>query len=437
MLRPGRLAGRVRDRPSGGLGVESSGAMRGRSFHVRGVLESREMCWRCRRPGRVCYCAAVQPIETRTRVVILQHPRERDVPINTARIAELSLSNSTLHVGLDFAADRGVLEALGNQAAPAVLLYPSDDAKDLAIEPPTGPVTLVVIDGTWWQASKLFKLNPFLQLLPRYGLVPSAESRYRIRREPSVHCLSTIEALEAALAVLEERPDGFPELLKPFETMVDTQLEFVAHEHRLRHRRTVEPRLRPLVAPALNERPEALVIGYGEANAWPYGSPGVHTPEVVHWAAVRPATGERFEAYVAPSGPLAPSFEAHSKLLAGRIQSGESRAGFAERLSRFLLPGDVLASWGFFASELLRAEGIAIPARLDLREAAIHALGRRAGQLGDYLAALGVEPGQPWAAGRTGIRLAAMEALVERLRGARRDDSRGQSRVAAAVESLA
>src|SRR3954470_1393768 len=201
------------------------------SIHVRGVLESREMCWRCRRPKRVCYCAAVHPIETRTRVVILQHPRESDVPINTARIAELSLSNSELHVGVDFGGDRGLRAALSDPAAPAVLLYPSDDARDLALEAPPGPVTLVVIDGTWWQASKLFKQNPFLHALPRYALAPSEESRYRIRREPAAHCLSTIEALEAALVVLEEQPSGFPELLKPFDTMVETQLDFIAREN--------------------------------------------------------------------------------------------------------------------------------------------------------------------------------------------------------------
>jgi len=367
--------------------------------------------------------------------VILQHPRESEVPINTARIAELALSNSTLHVGLDFSGDGALRSALGNPAAPPVLLFPSDDAKDLAHEPPPGPVTLVVIDGTWWQASKLYKLNPFLQALPRYGISPSTESRYRIRREPAAHCLSTIEALEAALSLLERRPGGFPELLKPFDTMVETQLDFVNREHRPRHRRSVEPRVRPLVAPALSEHPEALVIGYGEANAWPYGSDGMHPPEVVHWAAVRPATGERFEAYVAPSGPLAPSFEAHSRLVAAQITGGEPRADFARRLNAFFRPDDVLVSWGFYASELLRAEGVAMPRRLDLREAAIHALGRRVGQLGDYLAALGTAPVAPWAAGRTGARLAAMEALVERLRFARRDELNVR-RPTQAVESL-
>lgn len=382
------------------------------------------MCWECRRPARVCYCAAVEPIATRTQVVILQHPRESDVPINTARIAELALSNSTLHVGLEFSRDATLSSALSNPEAPPVLLFPSNDAKDLALEPPAGPVTLVVIDGTWWQASKLYKLNPFLHALPRYGISPSSESRYRIRREPAAHCLSTIEALEAALSLLEQRSGGFPELLKPFDTMVETQLDFVNREHRPRHRRSLEPRVRPLVAPALSERPEALVIGYGEANAWPYGSEGMHPPEVVHWAAVRPATGERFEAYVTPSGPLAPSFEAHSRLLASRITEGEPRADFARRLSAFFRPDDVLVSWGFYASELLRTEGISVPPRLDLREAAIHALGRRVGQLADYLTALGAAPEAPWAAGRTGVRLAAMEALVERLRFARRDELR-------------
>jgi tRNA-uridine aminocarboxypropyltransferase len=393
------------------------------------------MCWECRRPLRVCYCAAVQPLETRTRVVILQHPRESEVPINTARIAALVLSNSSLHVGLEFGRDADLGATLSDPAAPALLLYPSDDAKDLALEAPSGPATLVVIDGTWWQASKLFKLNPFLQELPRYGLAPSAASRYRIRREPAAHCLSTIEALEAALSLLEPRKGGFPELLRPFDTMVETQLDFVNREHQPRHRRSAEPRLRPLVAPALSERPEALVVAYGEANAWPYGIAGTHPPEVVHWAAVRPATGARFEAYIAPSAPLAPSFEAHSRLLAERILGGESRAEFARRLNAFLGPEDLLVSWGFYASELLRAEGIAIPARLDLREAAIHALGRRVGQLGDYLAALGTTPHAPWAAGRTGTRLAAIEALVERLRFARRDELR-VPRPAQAVESL-
>nr|MDQ3300003.1 DTW domain-containing protein [Myxococcota bacterium] len=46
---------------------------------------------RCRRPQVVCYCAALPRIDTSTRVVILQHPRERDMAIGTARMASLCL----------------------------------------------------------------------------------------------------------------------------------------------------------------------------------------------------------------------------------------------------------------------------------------------------------------------------------------------------------
>jgi len=54
----------------------------------------RVICSNCDRPESVCLCGALVQVPTRTRVVILQHPRESAVPINTARIAERALSNS-------------------------------------------------------------------------------------------------------------------------------------------------------------------------------------------------------------------------------------------------------------------------------------------------------------------------------------------------------
>ena len=54
-------------------------------------FQPREVCARCRRPQRVCYCAALPELGTQTRVVILQHPRERGMPIGTAHMARLCL----------------------------------------------------------------------------------------------------------------------------------------------------------------------------------------------------------------------------------------------------------------------------------------------------------------------------------------------------------
>ena len=146
-------------------------------------------------------------------------------------------------------------------------------------------------------------------------------------------------------------------------------------------------------------------------SACPAGS-GCARLHIVHSAVVRPATGERFEAYVAPSAPLAPSFEAHSKLISGRISRGESRVSFAHRLRAFFRPDDVLASWGFYGAELLNWGKACLPPLLDVREAAIRASAAESGSSRITGGPWGRGPRAPWAAGRTGTRLSAIEALV-------------------------
>ena len=86
-------------------------------------------CERCRRPTSVCYCAHLVTLETRTRVVLLQHPREERVPMGTARLAHLCLPSSELHVGIDFDNDQQVRAALADDPSrPAYLLFPGPHA---------------------------------------------------------------------------------------------------------------------------------------------------------------------------------------------------------------------------------------------------------------------------------------------------------------------
>src|SRR5581483_1837096 len=122
----------------------------------------------------------------------LQHPREHRVGVGTARLAHLSLPASSLHVGLDFAGDDAVRAALAADA-PAYVLFPGASAIDVADLPRDRPLTLIVLDGTWWQARKLLHLNPKLAALPRVSFTPHRLSDYRIRRQPAAHCVSTIE----------------------------------------------------------------------------------------------------------------------------------------------------------------------------------------------------------------------------------------------------
>src|SRR5688572_27092707 len=159
---------------------------------------------------------------------MLQHPRESGVPIGTARLVELAFTNSERHVGVDFGDSARVSALLDAPGTTPILLYPGRDARDLEREAPAGPVTLFVVDGTWWQASKILKRNPWLLRLPRYALNPRALSRYRIRREPAPHCVSTIEAVVDAIVALEGPESGARAALAPFEAMVEHQLRFAA-----------------------------------------------------------------------------------------------------------------------------------------------------------------------------------------------------------------
>lgn len=377
-------------------------------------LMPRAVCDGCGRPARVCLCAHVTRMTARTKVIVLQHPREAGVPIGTVRLLELGLAGVERHVGVTFEDDHPARRALAEAGAPPVLLFPGPDARDLREAPPTSPVTLVVIDGTWWQAQKLLKKNPFLATLPRYSLAPDAPSRYRIRKEPASHCVSTIEAIVQALSVLERRDDLGP-LLGPFEALVEHQLAFARETAARRQRLRPKEKRPPRFATLLRERRADFLVGYGEANAWPRGTPLGATPEIVHWAAERPATGERFEAFVAPRRDFAPTFTHHTGIERGRVERGESFASFSERWAQFLRPTDLLCGWGHYGSELLRVEGAPVPDRVDLRRVALDLLKGRPGDVVRCAAVLGETLDAPWVEGRTGLRLTALAAVLRGL----------------------
>lgn len=371
---------------------------------------------RCRRPRRVCYCAALTSIPTTTRVVILQHPRERDMPIGTARMAHLCLPNSELHVGVRWQEDERVAQVLADTQRPAVLLYPGRDARDILREPPRGPVTLVVIDGTWSQAKNVVRDNPVLQALPRYAFAAPEPSEYRIRKEPEAEYVSTIEALMHVLGVLEGQPERFRGLLVPLRTMVDRQIECQRTSPRTLVRHAKKPK--PLTArlpPLLAERSASLVCVVGEANAWPHAAgPDAPPHELVHLVAHRVGDGETFTALCAPQNPLAPAVARHVGIAEDALRAGGTAAELLARFAAFLRPDDVLCAWGHYALNLLVGAGGAAPREwLDLRQAARTITQRRIGGLETFVATQGPPP-PPVAPGRAGQRAAWLASLVLR-----------------------
>jgi DTW domain-containing protein YfiP len=188
---------------------------------------SRPRCERCLRPVPHCLCPLIPRLNSRTRVLLLQHPSEVNHALNTARLAALGLVNAQLVVGEVF---DNLQELLDQPGYSARLLFPGDDARPLVADSAGATETLLVVpDGTWRKARKLLHLNPLLAALPRVTLNDVPASRYRLRKAPAADALSTLEAVVHALRTLEA-PASFDALLRPFDALIEGQIQAMGDE---------------------------------------------------------------------------------------------------------------------------------------------------------------------------------------------------------------
>lgn len=83
---------------------------------------------------------------------------------------------------------------------------------------------LVVLDGTWAKAKRMYHENPWLKLLPHLKLDLKQLSLYsEVRQQPKLGCLSTIESIVSAMKALGADCQELDNLLDVFESMVVDQ----------------------------------------------------------------------------------------------------------------------------------------------------------------------------------------------------------------------
>ncbi|XP_060190058.1 uncharacterized protein LOC132619112 [Lycium barbarum] len=106
----------------------------------------------------------------------------------------------------------------------SVLLFPSENS--IGMEEIDFEVkNLIVLDGTWAKAKRMYNENPWLKMLPHVKLDVEKLSLYsEVRCQPKAGYLSTIESIVYALrGVGEEDCEGLDNLLDVFESMVGDQ----------------------------------------------------------------------------------------------------------------------------------------------------------------------------------------------------------------------
>jgi DTW domain-containing protein YfiP len=214
---------------------------------------ARVTCYRCFWPQHLCWCQSITPIDTRTRLVFLMHPKEwKQEKAATGRLTHLCLRNSEIRMGVGFDEHEEVQAILRDPANFPVLLYPGRAALDLTAAKPTAlaafeqeragrRLVVFLLDATWALGRKMLNLSPCLQRLPRVMFVPMAPSRFVIKQQPHPGCLSTLEATHELLLALErtglDRYERPTQLLDLFARMQDFQLRCAADPNRPGYRR--------------------------------------------------------------------------------------------------------------------------------------------------------------------------------------------------------
>ena len=180
---------------------------------------SRALCQQCQRPTIACICNFICKIDNRTSVLVLQHPSEVKQTKGTVALLSRSLSNCQVIVGEDFSQHDELNNILARHQA--LLLYPSAQAQVLSSgkkldktningnEKNQLPKLLIILDGTWKKAYRMFMLSHNLQALEQVCLPDKLANsgQYLIRKVAKENALSSLEACCFALALLENELD--------------------------------------------------------------------------------------------------------------------------------------------------------------------------------------------------------------------------------------
>lgn len=376
-------------------------------------------CYGCYRPIDRCFCSSIPRIENKTRVLILQHMRERFHPFNTARIVRRALTNSELIAqhSSQLIKTLSAAEFSSNTG----LLYPGNDARSLdELTQSERPEQLVILDGTWHQTKTLVRDIPKLQTLPRFSFTSTEPSRYRIRREPKLECLSTLEATVAALQRLEPETLGLDSLLAAFDFMIDNQLASPMADYGARrtHRRGPSCHGVPKI---IRDNLENVVVVYGETMPGSHKDRADSSSEEVawnnqwpcYWVAQRLVTGERFESAIRPGLRLSSTFLGHLELPDSVFLAAPCLQQVSEAWRSFLRPDDILA---FYYSNIPKLLAKLVSDDLPLIHLkSVRMMAKKNKTLEHVLSDLNLQPEPNALAGRAGKRLASTLALVRHL----------------------
>lgn len=194
-----------------------------------------DRCYKCFKPLSACLCKYTHEIDPGIKFVFLMHPKEfKRQRTGTGNLAHITLKNSEIIVGLDFAKNERLQKLLNDPQYFPVMMYPGQDAwtagKEGFSDVLLGKTLLVIIlDATWFCSKKMIDHNPFLLQLPRFSFSGDYRSIFTFKREPKPEYISTIECCyylikEMQSANMVDKTLDPEPLMNVFKEMIKLQL---------------------------------------------------------------------------------------------------------------------------------------------------------------------------------------------------------------------
>jgi DTW domain-containing protein YfiP len=168
-----------------------------------------------------------------TELLILQHPDETAHPLGTAIMANMSFKKSSLYVGENFDQLNELQIKLKNKNF--AILYPHTKAVDISFfkahsaKNNTKLDGLIILDGSWRKAKRIYNKSLTLRDLPLLALSKSLNSRYQIRKSPKNSFLSTFEAATYALNILDN--NNYSDSLSVMDEQIKKHISFMGKKY--------------------------------------------------------------------------------------------------------------------------------------------------------------------------------------------------------------
>ncbi|KAI3632657.1 hypothetical protein MIR68_009299 [Amoeboaphelidium protococcarum] len=169
--------------------------------------KAKATCQGCHRSPKTCLCPFYPESlidNERVQLVVLVY-FQCPTKMGTVHILQKTFKHCAVFVGYDFSqGNHPALDALlGDKDRQKFLLFPSKQsvaADTIPLDLSSDKLTLIIIDGTWAQAKKIFHSNSWLHQYPQIKVDNVPESAYgTFKKEPQEGFLSTCEAAAAAI----------------------------------------------------------------------------------------------------------------------------------------------------------------------------------------------------------------------------------------------